>query len=57
MHNKTTCNEKLFVCILTHWFNWYLSEEGMVHYPINSILYINTLREKCSEMYENLYID
>ena len=36
-HNKTTWNEKLFVGKLNHWFNWYLSEEGAVHYAINSI--------------------
>ena len=53
MHNKTTWNERLFLGRLTHWFNWYLSE-GVVYYAINSILYINSLKEKHNNMYENL---
>ena len=52
MHNKTTCNENLFASRLNHWNQWYLSEEGAVHYAINSILYITTLREKYIKMYE-----
>ena len=51
MHNKT-CNENLFVGKLKYWYQWYLSEEGAVHYAINSILYITTLREKYVKMYE-----
>ena len=41
MHNKTAWKERLFVGKLNH---WYLSEEGAVHFGINSMLYINTLR-------------
>ena len=37
---------------LNNWHQWYLSEEGTVHYAINSILYINTLRERYIKMYE-----
>ena len=54
MHNKTTWNEKLFVGKFTHWFKWYLWEEGVVHYAIHSILYINTLKEEYNNMYEKL---
>ena len=54
MYNKTTWNERLFAGKLTYWFNWYLPEEGVVHYAINSILYINTLKEKHNKMYEKL---
>ena len=54
MHNKTTSNEKLFLGKNTHYFNWHLSEEGVVHYTINSILYINTLKEKYKKMYKKL---
>ena len=54
--NKTTWNKKLFTGILTHWFNWYLSEEGVIHYAINSILFINTFKEKYNKMYEKLII-
>ena len=57
MHNKTTWNKKLFVGKLIPWFNSYLLEERTVQYAINSILYINTLKEKYNKMYENLYID
>ena len=42
----------LFASKLTHWFNWYISEEGVVHYAINSILHISTLKEKYKKMYE-----
>ena len=52
MQNKTTWNERLFAGKLTHWFNWYILENGVVQYPINSILYINTLKEKYNKMYE-----
>ena len=51
MHNKTTCNENLFVGKLHKWYQWYLSE-GAVYYAINSILYITILREKYIKMYE-----
>ena len=37
--------EKLADIIQKTWneiLNWYLSEQGCVHYAINSILYINT---------------
>ena len=54
MQNKTIWNERLFAGKLTYWFNWYLSEEGVVHYAINSILYINTLKKKYNKMYEKL---
>ena len=30
-----------------------LSKDGAVHYAINSVLYITTLREKYAKMYEN----
>ena len=50
IHNKTW-NEKLFVGKLNNWYYWYLSE-GALHYAINSILYITTLREKYIKLYE-----
>ena len=37
MYNKTSWNGKLFAGKLAHWFNWYLSVEGTVHYAIISI--------------------
>ena len=57
MYNETTWNERVFSGKLTHWFNWYLSKEGVVHYATNSILYINTLKEKYNQIIKNLYID
>ena len=39
---------------LTHWFNWYLSDEGVVNYAINSILYIIKLRQKYNKMHEKV---
>ena len=44
MHNKITRNKELSSTRLTHWFDWYLSEQGIVYYTINSFLYINTLK-------------
>ena len=35
MQNITTQNDRLFVGKHTHWFNWHLSEEGVVYYAIN----------------------
>ena len=46
MHNKTNWNENLLVGKLKYWYQLHLSEEGAVHYAINLILYITTLREK-----------
>ena len=38
LHNKATCNANLFVGKLNQWYQWYLYEEGAVHYAIKSIL-------------------
>ena len=53
MHNKTMWNENLFLYKLNHWYQWHLSNEGAVHYAINSIVYTMTLREKYIKMYES----
>ena len=56
MHNKTTWNEKLFVGKLNNWYQWNLSEEGVVHYTINSVFFITTLREcilRCTKKFIN----
>ena len=50
MHNKTTWNEKPFVGKLNNWYQWYLSKDGIVHYAINSLLYITTMGEKYVRM-------
>ena len=52
MHNKTTWNEKLFVGKLNNWYHWCLSKDGVGHYVINSLLYINMMREKYVRLYE-----
>ena len=52
IHNKTTWNKKLFVGKLNNRYQCHLSEEGAVHYAINSILYMNTLRESHIKVYE-----
>ena len=33
---------------------WYVSEQGTVHYAINSSLYLKTLKEKYITLHENL---
>ena len=52
MHNTTKWNERLFVGKLNNWYQWYLSKDGVGHYPINSLLYITMMREKYVRMYE-----
>ena len=54
MHNKNTWGEKSYSTRLTFWFSRYLSEQGAVHYTINSILYINTWKVKYINLYEQL---
>ena len=52
MHNSTTTNEKLFASKLDSWYNWYLTNNGIGHYAINSLLYLRMLRKKYVKMYE-----
>ena len=56
MQNKSTQNEKLFSTRLSYWYNWYLSEQGTVHYAMYSILYINTLNKNTFNYMGNSYI-
>ena len=52
LHNQTTWNEKLFAGKIDDWYCWYLSEIGVGHYAINSLLFLTTAREKYVTMYE-----
>ena len=52
MHNTTTLNENLFSGKCNHWFQWYLSQDRVGHYAINSHLYLRMLREKHVKLYE-----
>ena len=52
MHNTTTWNENLFASKFNHWFQWYLSQDGVGHYAINSPLYLRMLKEKYVKMYQ-----
>ena len=45
LHNQTTWNEKLFAGKIDNWYSWYLSEKGVGHYVINSLLFLTTARE------------
>ena len=51
LHNQTTWNEKLFAGKIDDWYCWYLSEKGVGHYAINSLLFLTTAREKYVKMY------
>ena len=53
---QTTCNEKLFAGKIDNWYGWYLSERGVGHYAINSLLFLTMAREKYVKMYER-FID
>ena len=46
MHNNTTPNEKLFAGKFRSAFSWYVNQRGVQHYPISTLLYLRTLREK-----------
>ena len=46
LHNQSTWNEKLFAGKIEYWYHWYLSERGVNHYAINSLLFLTTAREK-----------
>ena len=52
LHNQSTWNEKLFAGKIDDWYHWYLSERGVNHYAINSMLCLATAREKYVQMYE-----
>ena len=52
LHNQTTWNEKLFAGKINDWYHWYLSEKGVGHYAINSLLFLTTAREKYVKRYE-----
>ena len=50
--NQTSWNEKLFVGKIDDWCCWYLSEKGVGHYAINSLLFLTSAREIYVKMYE-----
>ena len=52
LHNRTTCNEKLFSGQVNNWYKYYSSSAGIQHYVINSLLFLTTVREKYVKMYE-----
>ena len=51
LHNQTTWNEKLFAGKIDNWYHWYLSEKGVGHYAINSLLFLTMEREKYVKIY------
>ena len=52
LHTQSTWNEQLFAGKIEDWYLWYISERGVNHYPINSMLCCTTAREKYVKMYE-----
>ena len=52
LHNKTTWNERLLVGQIKDWYHWYLTSSGINHFAINSLLFLTTVREKYTKMYE-----
>ena len=45
LHNHSTWNEKLFAGKKEDLYHWYLSERGVNHDAINSMLFLTTARE------------
>ena len=56
LHNQTTWNKKLFAGKIDNWYGWYLSEKGVGHYAINSLLFLTMAIERYVKMYER-FID
>ena len=54
-HNKFTWNERLFAEKIDKWNHWYLSEKGVGHYAINSMLFLTTAREKYVKKYVKIH--
>ena len=52
LHNQSIWYENLFAGKIENWYNWYLSDRGLNHYGINSLLFLTTTREKHVKMYE-----
>ena len=52
LHNQTTWNEQLFAGKINNWYGWYLSEKGVGHYAINSLLFLTMAQEKYVKMHE-----
>ena len=42
LHNQSTWNQKLFLGKIEDCYHWYLSERGINHYTINSMLFQTT---------------
>ena len=55
LHNQFTWNERLFVGEIDYWYRWYLSERGVSHSAINSLLFLSTAREKYIKLYERFF--
>ena len=47
----------MFAGKIDNWYSWYLSEMGVGHYAINSLLFLTKAREKYVKMYEGLLIN
>ena len=52
MQNITTWKERTFAGKLTQRYQFYLNEEGLHNFAINSLLFLTTIREKYVKMYE-----
>ena len=52
LHNQKTWNEQLFAGMINNWYGWYLSEKGVGHYAINSLLFLTMARKKYVKMCE-----
>ena len=52
MQNFTTWNEKTFAGKLHDWMEPYSCNEGVHHYAINSVLFLNMVGEKYVKMYK-----
>ena len=52
LHNLTTWNEQLFAEKIGNWYDWYLSENRVGHYAINTLLSLTMGRETYVKMYE-----
>ena len=54
MQNRTTWDEKTFAANLSQLKQYYLNEEGIHVFAINSMLFLTTVSEKYVKMYERV---
>ena len=54
MNTRLVWFERLYAGHVNKWFEMYSSSQGANYYAIHSLLYLRTIQEKYSKMYERI---